>query len=198
MARSNSEKIYKIALVAMFTALTAVGAFIRIPLPVIPFTLQIFFTTMAGLLLGSKLGALAVGMYVLMGLCGVPIFTGGGGFTYIFTPSFGYILGFVGGAFLTGVLSAPVRRGEVTRRGICFFRLLASGFAGLGVIYALGLLHCYVIYTFYLKTPISLWTLLLNGFLMTIPADILKMILAALCAQRLIPIVCRENRKKAC
>ena len=193
MSRSNSQKIYKIALVAMFTALTAVGAFIRIPLPVIPFTLQIFFTTMAGLLLGPKLGALAVGTYVLLGLCGVPVFTGGGGFTYIFSSSFGYIIGFVGGAFLTGLVSAPARRKDPSRKKPGFFRLLAAGFAGLGVIYALGLVHCYVIYAFYLKTPMKLGTLLLNGFVMTIPADILKMILAAFCAQRLIPIVCKRE-----
>jgi len=193
MSCSNSQKIYKLALVAMFTALTAVGAFIKIPLPVIPFTLQIFFTTMAGLLLGPKLGALAVGMYVLLGLCGVPVFTGGGGFTYVLTPSFGYIVGFVGGAFLTGLVSAPARHRDPSRQKPGFFRLLAAGFAGLGIIYALGLIHCYVIYTFYLKTPMSLWTLLLNGFIMTIPADILKMILAAFCAQRLIPIVCKPD-----
>ena len=51
----------------LFTALSAIGAFIRIPVPLVPFTLQITFTTLAGLLLGSKKGAISVAVYVLMG-----------------------------------------------------------------------------------------------------------------------------------
>ena len=81
MKTSNREKTYKIALVAMFAALSAIGAFIRVPMPMVPFTLQLFFTTMAGLLLGGELGALSVGVYVLIGLLGLPVFTGGGGFS---------------------------------------------------------------------------------------------------------------------
>ena len=62
-------------LCALFTALSAIGAFIRIPVPLVPFTLQITFTTLAGLLLGSKKGAISVAVYVLMGLIGIPVFT---------------------------------------------------------------------------------------------------------------------------
>ena len=57
----------------LFTALIAVGAFIKIPIPVVPFTLQYLFTMMAGLLLGPKLGAMAVTFYMLLGLIGLPI-----------------------------------------------------------------------------------------------------------------------------
>ena len=63
---------------ALFTALSAIGAFIRIPVPLVPFTLQITFTTLAGLLLGSK-GAISVAIYVHMGLIGIPVFTHKGG-----------------------------------------------------------------------------------------------------------------------
>lgn len=52
-------------LVALFTALTAIGAFLK-NFPTVPFTLQNLFSTMSGLLLGSNLGALAVGIYVLL------------------------------------------------------------------------------------------------------------------------------------
>lgn len=62
---------------ALFTTLTAVGAFIKIPVPVVPFTLQFLFTTMAGLLLGKRLGALSVAVYVALGLAGLPIFAEG-------------------------------------------------------------------------------------------------------------------------
>ena len=75
-------------LCALFTALSAIGAFIRIPVPLVPFTLQITFTTLAGLLLGSKKGAISVAVYVLMGLIGIPVFTQGGGFSYVLKPMF--------------------------------------------------------------------------------------------------------------
>ena len=78
-------------LCAMFVALIAVGAFIKVPIPVVPFTLQYLFTMLAGLLLGGKKGSLAVGIYILLGLIGLPIFAQGGGIGYIFQPSFGYI-----------------------------------------------------------------------------------------------------------
>ena len=55
----------------LFTALIAVGAFIKIPIPVVPFTLQYLFTMLAGLLLGSRRGSLSVIAYVILGLAGL-------------------------------------------------------------------------------------------------------------------------------
>ena len=75
----------------LFTALIAVGAFIKIPIPVVPFTLQYLFTMLAGLLLGSRLGTVSVLSYMLLGLAGLPIFSEGGGLWYVFKPSFGLL-----------------------------------------------------------------------------------------------------------
>ncbi|MDY4173184.1 MAG: biotin transporter BioY, partial [Evtepia sp.] len=87
---------------SLFTALIAVGAFLRIPIPVLPFTLQFLFTTLAGLLLGPRQGTISVAAYLLLGLAGLPIFTEGGGFWYVLKPSFGYLIGFCVGTYLTG------------------------------------------------------------------------------------------------
>ena len=72
---------------SLFTALIAAGAFIKIPVPVVPFTLQYLFTMLAGLLLGSKRGTISVVAYMLLGLAGLPIFSEGGGLWYVFKPS---------------------------------------------------------------------------------------------------------------
>ena len=88
----------KIILTGLFAALTAIGAFIRIPTPISSFTLQVFFTCMAGLLLGPGLGAASQAVYVLLGLVGLPIFTQGGGFSYVTQPTFGFLLGQIGRA----------------------------------------------------------------------------------------------------
>mgnify|MGYP003290565325 CR=1 FL=1 len=106
MDKTNKTK--NLAYCALFTALIAVGAFIRVPVPVVPFTLQYLFTMLAGLLLGPRLGTIAVGTYVLLGLVGLPIFTQGGGFWYVFQPSFGYLIGFCVGTFVTGWLAKSV------------------------------------------------------------------------------------------
>ena len=114
----------EIVLFGLFTALTAIGAFIRIPVPVCPFTLQLLFTTLAGLILGSRRGALSVGLYVLLGLSGVPVFTEGGGLSYIFQPTFGYLIGFIAGAWVTG------RIREITG-GKSFGQILLANLSGL-------------------------------------------------------------------
>ena len=81
------NKTYKMILVSIFAALTAVGAFIKIPLPPVPFTLQVFFVILSGLLLGSRMGLASQIVYIALGLVGVPVFTEGGGLQYIFHPT---------------------------------------------------------------------------------------------------------------
>lgn len=81
-------KTRDLTMIAMFASLTAVGAFIKIPLPIVPFTLQYFFCALGAMILGSKKGALSQSLYVLMGLIGIPIFTQGGGIQYIFNLTF--------------------------------------------------------------------------------------------------------------
>ena len=70
---------------ALFVALIAIGAFIKVPVPVCPFTLQLLFTTLAGLLLGANLGFVSVCVYIIIGLIGIPIFTEGGGLDIFFS-----------------------------------------------------------------------------------------------------------------
>lgn len=101
----NYQNTTSLLLCALFTALVAIGAFIRIPTPLVPVTLQFWFTAMAGLLLGPWRGALSVFVYVLLGLIGVPVFTQGGGLGYVFQPTFGYLLGFIAEAWIIGAIA---------------------------------------------------------------------------------------------
>lgn len=97
-----------------FAALIAVGAFIKIDIPLpmytMHFTLQWFFVLMAGFLLGAKLASLSVIVYLCIGLVGVPVFAAGGGPTYILRPGFGFLLGFVLAAFLIGAITEKLKR----------------------------------------------------------------------------------------
>lgn len=177
-AAGSRMKTREIVLFGLFTALIAVGAFIRVPVPVCPFTLQLLFTTLAGLILGSGRGAASVAVYVALGLAGVPVFTSGGGPSYIFQPSFGYLLGFIAGAWLTG----KIREGSRTPS---LKRLFLAGFAGLMVVYLFGMVYVYFINNFYLGTPIGIWPVVLYCFILAVPGDIVLCILAAILARRL-------------
>jgi biotin transport system substrate-specific component len=92
------------SLVALFAALTGIGAFIRIPIPYVPLSLQNLMVMFAGLILGGRLAALSQLVYILVGLLGIPIFVHGGGLGYVLQPSFGYLLGFIPGAYVIGRL----------------------------------------------------------------------------------------------
>ena len=160
----------QITMTALFVALVAVGAFIKIPIPNLPFTLQLLFTTLAGLILGSRLGGMSVAMYIILGLVGVPVFTEGGGFAI--------------GAFVAGRM--------VENAGVVTFKkLLTASFVNLLIVYALGMVYLYEIMDLYLAKPIGLETLFIYCFALPVIPDIFLCILAAFIAKRLLPILKR-------
>ncbi|MDD4797473.1 MAG: biotin transporter BioY [Eubacteriales bacterium] len=162
---------------ALFAALVAAGAYLTIPLPYLPLTLQTFFVMTAGLLLGAKRGMLALGVYILLGLTGLPVFAGGrGGIASVVMPSFGYLLGMLAAAGVMGRLAA--------RRDAGFWRLLATALVGTAVIYLVGLPYMYGVYRWYLGQDKPLSWVLYYGFATSILPDLVKCVLAAaLCAR---------------
>ena len=170
---------------SLFTALIAVGSFIKIPIPVVPFTLQFLFTTLAGLLLGSRKGTISVVAYMLLGLAGLPIFSEGGGIWYIFKPSFEYIIGFCLGTFVTGLIAERMKEKTIPR-------YLLANFTGLLIVYAAGMVYYYVICNYVIDTPIALGPLFLYCFLLAVPGDICLCILAAILVKRVKPILDRQ------
>mgnify|MGYP000058168664 FL=1 len=180
----------ELVLGGVFTTLIAVGAFIKIPVPVVPFTLQFLFTMLAGLLLGGRRGAMSVGVYILLGLIGLPIFAEGGGFWYILKPSFGYLLGFMLAAYVTGRMverRARLSTGWVT----------AVNFLGLFIVYAAGMIYYYVICNYVIDTPIALGPLFLYCFVLAVPGDICLCVLAAILTVRVKPVFDKMRGKGA-
>lgn len=168
-------------LCTMFAALLAAGAFIRIPTPFAPLTLQSEFAIMAGLLLGRRRGAASAGLYMVLGLLGLPVFALGGGFGYVFQPTFGYIIGFVFGAYLVGLVVERSTKGTNTTY------YLAS-LAGLAVIYLSGLIYVVLIQRFSLQVQTDLWALMKYYLLIPLPGDLILCVGTAVLAKRLRPV----------
>ncbi|MDR3216718.1 MAG: biotin transporter BioY [Clostridiaceae bacterium] len=189
---SRSRSLTKnLALTALFTALIIAGTFIKFQLFMIPLTMQPVFVTLAGYLLGKKYGTLSVAVYVLMGLIGIPVFTAGGGFQYVVHPTFGYLLGFILCAFLTGLISEKLEKAgdSVPKR---YIKLLIAGFVGMLASYVVGLPYFFVIARFYLKSAaLTNQVIFMSGFVNTIGKDIVLTVLAAVLVYRLRPLVAR-------
>ena len=95
-----------VSLVFVFSLLTALAAQIVIPVGPVPITAQTFAVLLTGALLGSRLGALAMIVYLLEGASGLPFFYGGhGGITHLFGPTGGYLVAFPAAAFVTGAFA---------------------------------------------------------------------------------------------
>lgn len=171
----------KLTLVSIFLALIIVGAFIKIPIPLVPFTLQFLFTSLAALLLHPKLASITVSIYILMGLIGLPVFAEGGGLYYIFKPTFGYIIGFLIATYVTSRL--------VYNKSQSYLALLKACLIGLLIVYTCGMLYYYFISVLYLHDPIAIKSLFLYCFILAVPGDIFICFFAAIVGKRLIPII---------
>lgn len=161
----------KLVYTALFAVLTAVGAFLRIPLGVSSITLQFLFTAMAGVLLGPACGALSQGVYVALGLIGLPIFTAGGGFGYVLQPTFGFLLGLIPAAAIIGAIS---------RRSSSPLRLALACLAGLAALYAVGIPYMALILNGYMGKGMSVSGLLWAGMIPFLPGDAIKIAVTAL------------------
>lgn len=188
-----------IVLCGLFTALIAVGAFIRITIPTEPypftFSLQWLFVLLAGFLLGAKMGAMSVAAYVIIGLAGVPVFVHGGGPQYIFRAGFGFLLGFIPAAFVIGVLSRGLGGGARQKAGSEFVKLMIAALAGLVVYYFVGIAYYYFMYSCVLETPAE-WGLgiAIVGCMSTFLPDVGLCVVAALLSLRLRPAL--ESARK--
>ncbi len=182
-------KAKTISYVALFAALTAVGAFIKIPIPYIPFTLQILAVYLAGALLGPRLGMLSQLGYLFIGLIGVPVFAEGGGLGYVFKPTFGYLIGYVLAAYVNGWLIERFRLSKIPA-------IFLANFASLLTVYFFGCVWLYWAMKWFVHTPISIYNTLLYGFILPVPGDLLLCVLCAVIIHQVKPRISRFVKPK--
>lgn len=156
-----SHELIQIKSIAVFTALTALGAKVYIPHDPIPFTLQTLFVVLAGAFLGWRNGTISMMLYLLLGAAGVPVFAGVAvGLSPFFGTTAGYLFGFVLAAAIVGA---------VIDLNDSLLWTIFSMLAGFMVIFACG--------AFYLNTVfIHDWKIALTqGFLIFSFWDLIKL-----------------------
>lgn len=159
-------KLNRWSLIPICSALTAAGAFIRIPIAPVPITLQNFFVILSGILLGPKAGALSQIIYIIVGLIGLPVFSGGGGISYVMKPSFGYLLGFICASAVAGYV--------MKNRPINACTVFIASLLGMLAIYAVGAPYLAMYLYAVMQKSDAIGIALKTGMLAFIPGDLIK------------------------
>ncbi len=134
----KNKKVLLLCETALMTALMCVCAWITVPLPAVPVTLQTFAVFFALLFLGGKWGTVSVALYLSLGVLGLPVFSGmRGGFGILFGSTGGYLFGFL----FAGVLFLVFENILKTNLGKI---LLCAG--GLLLTYTVGTAWYYLVY----------------------------------------------------
>ncbi len=175
-------KTSDIAYISIGVAFTAIsGTVLKIPSPFSPvdFSLQTLFVLLFPLLIGKK-AAITQIVYLTLGLIGLPIFTKGGGVSYVLQPSFGYLVGFIVSSFVVGSISEKVKVKEKQTP-----KLILASLLGLLVIYTFGVLYMSFILNVYGKSDYSIGTILMFGVVYYLPIDIFSAVISAFIAKAL-------------
>lgn len=168
-------------LTALFTALIAAGSFIKVPIGAVPVTLQTLFVFMAGLLLPPLNAPLSVLIFIVLGAVGLPIFTSGGGIGALFSPTGGFIFGFLAAAAAGSLLAGKKHDSVLYNILVCLVMEVITYLIGIP----------------WLKIKLATtWAKAFSvGFVPFIPGDAIKIAVAALSCRILYPEVQKLSGK---
>ena len=131
--RLNTNILKTILLVFIGTILLTVSAKIKIPFYPVPMTMQTFVVLFLGISFGYKIGLATVGLYLLEGIIGFPVFSNspekGIGLIYFTGPTMGYLIGFLAATFISGYMSYKTS----------FIFVFAKLIVSVSIIYVLGI-----------------------------------------------------------
>ena len=172
----------RIIRISFFTLLAIIGGFIKIPVGTVAFTLQTVFGVLSGFVLGARDGMFALLAYMIIGLIGIPVFTQGGGFSYIFMPSFGYIIGFVIGAFTAGFVMSRFST-------VNTLKIWVAGIIALLPVYIIGMAYQVMILVFVNGLTVSAALITLISILIYWAIDIVMIFIISIVYPRLMSMM---------
>ena len=194
---SNFKLSIMIIFVPLFAALIAVSGFIAFPLPgtPVPIVLQNMMPILASGLLGGLYGTASTALFLIAGLLGLPVFSGGrGGIAHLLGPTGGFLIGYLAAAaFLIIFFRKPgakdlalVSSGKNNSiKLINYLKIIAASFSGFALIYVFGIAR------FMQLTNRGLFESLSLACIPYLPGDFIKMILVSALIYKLRPVTAR-------
>lgn len=177
-------KIKDICMMGIMLAILIICSKISFNIGPIPITLQTFAVIILSFILKLKKALIIFGVYIVMGLIGIPVFSGGGGYAYVLKPSFGFIIGFLLSSFVSGI--------KIKDDSLIFY--IIKGLLGLLIIDVVGIIYMIIIMNGYYHYGKSLVYILQIGLLPFILKDILSVFIAALVYLRIKPVLEKDYR----
>ena len=194
---SNFKLSIMLIFVPLFAALIAVSGFIAFPLPgtPVPIVLQNMMPILVSGLLGGLYGTVSTALFLIAGLLGLPVFSGGrGGLAHLLGPTGGFLIGYLAAAaFLIIFFRKPgakdlalVSSGKNNSiKLINYLKIIAASFSGFALIYVFGIAR------FMQLTNRGLFESLSLACIPYLPGDFIKMILVSALIYKLRPVTAR-------
>ena len=170
----KNQKIKDLVLMGISLALIIVCSKISIQIGAIPLTLQTFAIFICSLILGWKASIVLV-LYTALGLIGLPVFSSGGGFAYVYNPSFGFIISFIPASLVIGIASNKDSR---------FIKYITSAL-GLLIINIVGAFYMYLILNSYMNVDKTILEVIQIAVLPFIAKDIVVLALSCIIYSRI-------------
>ena len=193
ISHMKNKSVLKISFIALFAAIICVGCFIRIPLGVIPIVLQNVLCILCAVLLGGVLGGAPAALFLLAGLIGLPVYSGGtGGLAVWLGPTGGFLPGYLLGAIAAGFIAGKPDVGENKLTAGVVVRVSVAVVAGLVILYIPGVIRFSYWATAAGKVPVEKTALaytMAACVIPYIPGDILKAVIAIPVALKLRPVL---------
>jgi biotin transport system substrate-specific component len=188
----NKPALYS-SFIALFAAIICVGCFIKIPLGVIPIVLQNILCILTGVLLGGFLGAAPAALFLLAGLIGLPVYSGGsGGIAVWLGPTGGFLPGYLLGALVAGLIAGKPSVSEKKISAKRAVRISAAIVAGMVILYIPGVIRFayWALGTGYVPADKSVVAYTMGACVIPyIPGDLIKTVVAVPVALKLRPVL---------
>ena len=189
----KNKSTLKISFIALFAAIICVGCFIRIPLGVIPIVLQNVLCVLSGVLLGGLLGGAPTALFLVAGLIGLPVYSGGtGGLAVWLGPTGGFLPGYFLGAVTAGLIAGKPSVEQRKCSVMLVVRVSLAILAGMVILYIPGVIRFAYWATAAGKVPVDKTALAYTMgacVIPYIPGDILKIVIAIPVALKVRPVL---------
>ena len=188
-------KKLKSVFIALFAAIICAGAFMKIPLGLVPIVLQNVLCILSGIIFGGLLSAAPTALFLLAGLVGLPVYSGGSSGPAVWIgPTGGFLAGYLLGALVSGLIAGKpdVNESKITMKNAV--RITIAIFAGMIILYVPGVIHFARWAKKMEKVPADKTALaftLSACVIPYLPGDLLKIIVAVPVALKIRPILAR-------